>query len=424
MFMHSFSNAVGLSPSAADAPHITRLLIADGAGGIGAQVSLLAVPTVAVIVLAASPQQTSLLTSVQWLPALLFAGLLGRAVDRGDRRSALVLGAVLEALGAAAVVSVLLMPDDLRFFALLVGALLVASGGLVYSLAGAAALPSLLSHTPPPDAFAAQATVRSMARVSGQALAAALTQALGAVVAMGVSAVLAIVRALAAMQLPQLRIQRAESSVDGRNSRGRWSLLAASPHLLDLTLANTLMTLGGAIVLSVFFPFAYQDLQLTPFSVGAMLFVGGVAAVLTGRIGGKTVRRFGPIAIAIGSGATATLSAWLIALAKWGPSLVTLIVYEVIFSASAVLFAVAFNVVRQRVVANDDLATVASTTSTLTALCMVAGGLIAAVVVPTAGVYDTIVAGCIVSSAAALNLLRLLRLPALSKTLDCERGGP
>lgn len=155
-----------------------------------------------------------------------------------------------------------------------------------------------------------------------------------------------------------------------------------------------------------------------------MLFVGGVAAVLTGRIGGKTVRRFGPIAIAIGSGATATLSAWLIALAKWGPSLVTLIVYEVIFSASAVLFAVAFNVVRQRVVANDDLATVASTTSTLTALCMVAGGLIAAVVVPTAGVYDTIVAGCIVSSAAALNLLRLLRLPALSKTLDCERGGP
>lgn len=76
----------------------SRLWLALGASAVGAQISELAVPLLAVVVLHASAGEAGMLGAARWLPFLLLALPLGVLVDRRRRRPILVTADVVRAL--------------------------------------------------------------------------------------------------------------------------------------------------------------------------------------------------------------------------------------------------------------------------------------------------------------------------------------
>ena len=82
-------------------PDYRRLWIAETISQFGTQVSLLAVPLVAIVLLNASPFQVALLGTIEFLPFILFSLPAGAWVDRLRRRPILIIGDLGRALSLA-----------------------------------------------------------------------------------------------------------------------------------------------------------------------------------------------------------------------------------------------------------------------------------------------------------------------------------
>ena len=80
-----------------------RLWIAETISQFGTQVSLLAVPLVAIVLLDANPFQVALLGTIEFLPFILFSLPAGAWVDRLRRRPILIIGDVGRAISLASI---------------------------------------------------------------------------------------------------------------------------------------------------------------------------------------------------------------------------------------------------------------------------------------------------------------------------------
>jgi len=78
-------------------PDFARFWTAQGASAVGGQISELAVPLLAVLVLGASAAEVGLLGAARWVPFLVLALPLGVLVDRRRRRPLLVTAAAARA---------------------------------------------------------------------------------------------------------------------------------------------------------------------------------------------------------------------------------------------------------------------------------------------------------------------------------------
>src|SRR5688500_13058480 len=67
-----------------------RLWVGTAVSLFGSEISLLAVPLTAVLVLGAGPQQMGLLSATRWVPFLLFGLFAGVWVDRARRRPLMI----------------------------------------------------------------------------------------------------------------------------------------------------------------------------------------------------------------------------------------------------------------------------------------------------------------------------------------------
>src|SRR5215467_11679620 len=75
-----------------------QLFVADTISQVGSQVTLLALPLVAVVALNASPFEVGVLAASESLPFLLLGLPAGAWVDRMRRRSVLVVGDLIRAV--------------------------------------------------------------------------------------------------------------------------------------------------------------------------------------------------------------------------------------------------------------------------------------------------------------------------------------
>jgi hypothetical protein len=88
---------------------------------------------------------------------------------------------------------------------------------------------------------------------------------------------------------------------------------------------------------------------------------------------------------------------------------ITLPIYEALFSAAATVFAIAFSVVQQRTVQNEQLGSLVGVTSTLCAAAIVSSTLLTSILVGTVGIFYAILLGC---STASLGVIALVALVA------------
>ena len=261
---------------------------------LGAQITMLALPLTAAILLHASPTQMGLLTSMEILPFVLFSLPSGVWLDRVKKLPVYVMG---EALLGVAVLSVpiaahfgwLGMPW-LYFVAFVLGT--------VYTTAGSAAqivLTQVVSRDRLVEAHAKNALASSGAEVAGPGVAGVLIKLLGAPMALAVDAFLVLASAfiLRGIQIQEQIVKKSGADFWRDLKEG---LLFVRHNALLISLA---LVVGGwqfsnqaAQVVQILY--ATRELGLSGQSVGLCYVALGFGTVLASVFGHRISRRIGP----------------------------------------------------------------------------------------------------------------------------------
>jgi len=293
------------------------------------QLSLAAVPLVAVLALGAGPGEIGMLATVQTLPFLLLSIPLGLLADRTSRQRLMVWAEALRALALTGLLA-LSASSQLSIGWLALLGFIGAVGTVGFSVAAPALVPALVAPAALAQANGRLELARSAAFAGGPALAGALVAWLGAPVAFVLAAVLsgsAVVlllriaepqRARAAARHPLLEL------LDGATLVWRHALLR--PILLTAVAWN----ISWFVLQAAYVPYAVRALGLDARAVGLTLGACGAGMVIGALLAPRIVRRmslgraiqFGPAlsvlaalamaaTLAVPSGALASVSMFL-----------------------------------------------------------------------------------------------------------------
>jgi MFS family permease len=258
---------------------------------IGDQVSLVALPLVAVLELDASAAQMGYLTAAALVPNLLFSLHAGAFVDRRGRRRQTMIAAdvgrglllALVPLGAA--FGLLSMP------ALYVIAFLVGSLGVVFMVSYNALFVALVPRDDYVGAMSLLSGSRAFSAVVGPSLGGVLVQVLTAPLAVAADAVSYLVSAVflhrvAADEPPREEARRGLVLGGAR-------FIASSPVVRSALLATATLNFFDYGFLALFFLYATRSLGVAPGTLGVVLGAGAVGGVIGALVTGRVVRRIG-----------------------------------------------------------------------------------------------------------------------------------
>jgi len=268
----------------------TSILISS----LGGQITMLALPLTAAVLLDASPTQMGLLTAMEIAPFVLFSLPSGVWLDRVRKLPVYIWGETLLALAVATVPLAAWMGWLTMTWLYVVGFVL----GTVYTTAGSAAqivLTQVVSRDRLVEAHAKNALASSGAEVAGPGVAGMLIKLMGAPMALAVDAVLVLISALI---LRGIKVEEVLHKGDGHDF---WRDLKAGVRFvreraLLVSLACTVgfwqMFYNSAQVVQILF--ATRTLGLTAQQVGLSYVALGAGTVLTSIFGNRISRRLGP----------------------------------------------------------------------------------------------------------------------------------
>jgi MFS family permease len=329
----------------------TSILISS----FGGQVTMLALPLTAAVLLHASPTQMGLLTAMELLPFVLFSLPVGVWLDRIRKLPVYIAG---ELTIGVVVVSV---PVAWWLGWLSIGWLYVCGFviGIVYTVAGSAAqivLTQVVARERLVEAHAKNALASSGAEVAGPGLAGLLIKAVGAPLALLVDAVLVTVSATILRGIPIVE-PRWQPRATGTSRQQFWADLKTgvrfvAQHRLLVALA---LAVGcwqachqAAIVVQILF--ATRTLGLSEQAVGLCFTGMGAGTVLASVFGNRISRRIGPGPCLILGFAVCGVGWLLLAVApanEWGVAAFALML--MLFSTGAVFIFINFLSLRQAV---------------------------------------------------------------------------
>lgn len=261
----------------------------------GSQISFLALPLVAVLVLGAGAMQTGALTASSRLPFLVFGLLVGVWVDRFRRRPMIIwayLGraVVLAWIPVAAGLHVLTV-EQIYVVAFAVGTLTLLS-----DVAAQSFLPTIADEAHIIEANSKLEVSRASTDMVGPSAGGALVQALTAPLAILADVVSYLV---ATALLVSVRVTErkptgntARASTIGEIREGLRFVLG-NRLLRWNALASALSNLFTNILLAILVLYAVRSLRLSPGTIGLVIGVGSVGALLGAASGRRMTRRWG-----------------------------------------------------------------------------------------------------------------------------------
>ncbi|MFE5582261.1 MFS transporter [Kitasatospora sp. NPDC056531] len=360
---------------------VPALMFSQGVSVAGTQVTALALPTLAILLLDAGPLAASLLFALEYGVQGLTGPFAGVLVDRVASRRRLLVTVDLVQLLLVATVPLAHAAGALTLVHLYgVAAVSGALGGL-----SAIAVPTAVSDFVAKDGLVAAnaklAGARSVGQIAGPGLAAALVQAVGAATAMVADAVSYGLSAVA-LSLPRLqRDAEATTRPTARpgvveSLREGLGVLRDQPVLARLAVAAAALNFGGAGLGGLYAYFAYQVADLGPGEVGvttAAFSVAAVTAVLTGK---KVIARVGLTRVIPVFGPLAAAALFLIPAASLGFALPVLIAYQLVFGFCATVWAVSSVTLQQLLSPPDQLGRVLGLSRSMGQLVIPVGALL------------------------------------------------
>ncbi|NUR84790.1 MAG: MFS transporter [Nonomuraea sp.] len=264
------------------------------ANELGANISRVALPLVAVMALHAGPAEVGLLSALQTTAFLLIGLPAGVWVDRMRRRRVMMVSDLVKFVLLASI-PVAAALDLLSIAMMFVVALLAGMAQVFNDVADQTYLPDLVSAQQLGDGNSKLEVVRSGGFLAGPGLGGGLVQLLGAPLTMFASALgaLASFLLLGSVRTPDKPpvVETREPLLRGIGTGLRYvwrdrllRVFAASSAIVNLTVGAIL----GQSVL-----FLAEDVRLAPGLIGLLLMSGGIGGVLGGFAGGWLSRRLG-----------------------------------------------------------------------------------------------------------------------------------
>jgi len=262
----------------------------------GSEITGLALPLVAILVLEASTFEVAVLAVVDWLPFVLFSLIAGVWVDRLPRRLILIAADWGRAIALGTIPLAYLL-DVLTLGQLYVVGLTVGTLTLFFELSYQSYLPSLVNREELSEGNSKLEISRSGAQVAGPGLAGLLVSALTAPYAILFDAI-----SFVASGLSLLRIRhRAEKPV--QHDHQRPSFRTEISEGLRYTLRNPIqrafivfvapMNLFSNMLFAIYLVYAVRVLDLTPTLIGIIFSIGSVGSLIGALTANRSARRFG-----------------------------------------------------------------------------------------------------------------------------------
>ena len=319
-----------------------RLWGAQTISQFGSQVTFLALPLAAILVLDASTFEVALLSALEWTPWLLFSLPIGAWIDRVRRRPVLIAADVGRALVLVSIPLAYAF-DALTIWQLYVVGFLVGVLTVFFDVAYQSYLPSLVRREELPEGNSKLEISRSGAQLAGPAIAGALLEIVTAPVAILVDAVSFV---LSGAWLTRIEAEETVELLDEQRSivgdiRDGLRFVVQDPYLRPSMIYVAVFNFFAQILGAIFLVYAVRDLELSAGTIGLVFGLGNIGflagAVLAPRISGRL--GIGPTLI--GSAALGGFTLFLVPLAPQSNPVPFLLAQGIVLGFLIVLYNVA-----------------------------------------------------------------------------------
>ena len=261
----------------------------------GSQISLLALPLTAVLVLKATPFQMGVLTALGAVPTLLFGLIAGVWVDRLPKRSILIV------IDAGRFILLSLIPlafllGILRLGMLYLLAFLVGTLTMFFTVAYRSYLPALIDREQLVEGNSKLELSQSVGEIVGPGLAGTLVQLLSAPIAVLVDALSFLVSALSLAWIrapePTSRSEQPSPRM-GRAIAEGLRFVFGEPLLRTLTSSFATLVLFNSVLEAVFILYLTREVGITPLLLGIIFAIGSTGFILGALLAAWLTRRVG-----------------------------------------------------------------------------------------------------------------------------------
>jgi MFS family permease len=257
---------------------------------VGDQISLIALPLVAVLVLDASPAEMGYLTTAALLPNLLSLNIGAWVDKRGSRRQTMI-GADLGRAALIASVPVAYWLDALSLEQLYAVGFLLGFLSVLFFVSYGTLFVALVPRERYVDANSLTHGARALSFVVGPSIGGVLVQSLRAPAALVVDACSFVVSALTLGRISpgEPPVEPAERGHVVAGAR----YIARSPTMRALLGATATINFFNFVFFALFILYANRYLHLGPRLLGVVLGIGAIGGVIGAAVAGRIVRRIG-----------------------------------------------------------------------------------------------------------------------------------
>lgn len=327
-----------------------QLWIGDTISQVGTQLSILALPVLAIRVLGADELQMGMLAAFETLAFLLIGLPAGAWVDRWRKKRVLISGDVIRAV-ALGTLPLAWALDVLTLAQLYVVALVVGSATVFFDVAYQSYLPELVPSNRISEGNAKLEISHSVARIGGPAIGGLAVKVLGAPLTIALDALSFLGSAIFLRRIRHLDEPPQRESRRPLRTEIKEGLVFVLRHplLSRITACTGLSNLCTSMAFALLMLFALRDLGLTEATMG-LIFAAGSAGGLLGALLVGHITRW------VGEGRAIPLSSLLfppaaamLPLSAHLPPVPTLVAAELMFAFSVVVYNVTQVSFRQRV---------------------------------------------------------------------------
>ena len=257
----------------------------------GDQVTLIALPLTAVLILDAGPAQMGYLVAAELAPNLLFSLHAGAWIDRRGRRREAMIATDLGRAALIATIPIAYAADALSMEHLYVVAFLTGTLTVVFSVASASLFTTLVRRDEYVEASSLLYGSRAFSFVAGPTVGGAIVQVFKAPVALVIDAVSYVVSAafLASIRPREAEIDEAESGHVLAGLR----YIRRTPVILAALGATATINFFNFMFWALFVLFVTRSLGVEPGALGLLLGAAAVGGLIGAVIAGRVSRRMG-----------------------------------------------------------------------------------------------------------------------------------
>ena len=372
---------------------------------LGNQFTQLALPIAAAVALHATAIEMGFLGAMRFAPAILIGLPAGVWLDRTKRKPVLVVSQLVSAAALATIPAAAVL-HALTIGQLYVVAFLAGGAATFQGIAQTAFVPSIVGRDRLVEANSRIQSSLTVANLLGPGVAGAAVQALTAPVAITFDAFSFLVGSLTSAWT---RAHETAPSGPGHRPLAEaiegqvW--LWRQPLVRAITLTIVLNNGGGNVTFAVFILYFVTQVGITPFQLGLIFAIGGVASLLGAQLSRPLVARgwLGPV-MAVGAGLVVLGQAGTL-VAAFAPRhevLAILIAFSALTGISLMVYNINQQSIRQAVTPDRLLGRVQSGVFVLVALAQVAGSLLGGTIGQVAGLRTAIAIGVLITLTSAL----------------------